>query len=588
MIFAWPLAALGLLAVPALAALYWLRRRSPRRRVSSLLLWRGEPPRRDAGRRRERFTAPLLFWLELAAVLLLVAAAAGPHVLTPDSRRPLVVVLDDSYSMRAGGDASPRAAAAAALLAELGSGRHATVTLVLAGERPQLLGAGDLEPPRVAAALDGWRAAAPASELEAAVALALELAGGRARELVMSDRAPPTEAAAEGLAWWAFGRPRANLAVVHAVRGGDTTAGDAAAGDRCLLQVANFSDEPAETTLHVGYGDAPATTRPLRLAAAATTTVRLPVPAGAAVRVELGGDDLPTDDRIVLLPETARPLRVANELRDPALRALVAETLAATGRARIVEGDAELVVHDRPEDDDGAVWSVRLVGGERAEPYLGPFVLDLDHPLAEGLSLPGVIWAAPPRSDERGAGAVDVPVVSAGDVPLLIDRENGGVHRVTLRFEAALSTLQRTPNWPILWWNLLEWRAASAPGLRRHNARLGETVTVTLAPGDDELRWRPPGGAEAVLPAVAGRVELRAETTGVHEVAYGDDAERFAVNALTAAESDLRTAVSGRWGGWAEPGDARWSERPVGWTLVLAALAFLLLHLYAADGGRTP
>jgi len=585
MIFAWPLAVLGLLAAPALAALYFLRQRSRRRRVSSLLLWRGEPPRRDAGRRPERFAAPLPFWLELAAILLLVTAAAGPHLLTPDSRRPLVAVLDDSYSMRAGGAASPRAAAAAALLEELGSGRHSAVTLVLAGERPQLLSA-DLETAEVAAALHGWGAAAPSADLEGAVALALELAGERARVLVASDRAPRAAAEVEGLAWRAFGRARGNLAVVHAVRGG-ADAGGRDEGDHCLLEIANFSDEAAETTLGVRYEGASATDRPLRLAASSTATVRLPVPAGAAVELELAGDELAIDDRVVLLPETARPVRVANGLRDGTLRDLVGATLAATGRVRTVTDDAELVVHDRPEAAGDAVWTVSVLGGAGSVPYLGPFVLDLGHPLAEGLSLSGVIWAAPPWPENAAAA-----VVSAGDVPLVVDRERSGArrdgaHHVTLRFHAALSNLQRTPNWPILWWNLLEWRAASAPGLRRHNVRLGETVTVALAPGDDELRWRPPGGVEVALPALApGRVEMRAGAVGVHEVAHGAGVERFAVNALAAAESDLRQAASGRWGGWEEPGGERWAERPVGWVFVLAAAALMLAHLYVADGRR--
>jgi hypothetical protein len=230
---------------------------------------------------------------------------------------------------------------------------------------------------------------------------------------------------------------------------------------------------------------------------------------------------------------------------------------------------------------------VSVLGGAGSVPYLGPFVLDLGHPLAEGLSLSEVIWAAPPWPENAAAA-----VVSAGDVPLVVDRERSGArrdgaHHVTLRFHAALSNLQRTPNWPILWWNLLEWRAASAPGLRRHNVRLGETVTVALAPGDDELRWRPPGGVEVALPALApGRVEMRAGAVGVHEVAHGAGVERFAVNALAAAESDLRQAASGRWGGWEEPGGERWAERPVGWVFVLAAAALMLAHLYVADGRR--
>ncbi|MEM7582312.1 MAG: BatA domain-containing protein [Acidobacteriota bacterium] len=55
MSFAWPWAFVGLLALPALVAIYWLRQRSRRLVVSSLMLWRDQLPSRASGRRRERF-----------------------------------------------------------------------------------------------------------------------------------------------------------------------------------------------------------------------------------------------------------------------------------------------------------------------------------------------------------------------------------------------------------------------------------------------------------------------------------------------------------------------------------------------------
>ena len=78
MTFAWPWAFLGLLALPVLAAIYWLRQRARRLPVSSLLLWREAPESRIGGRKIERFESPPIFWLELLILALLVVAAAGP------------------------------------------------------------------------------------------------------------------------------------------------------------------------------------------------------------------------------------------------------------------------------------------------------------------------------------------------------------------------------------------------------------------------------------------------------------------------------------------------------------------------------
>ncbi len=107
MTFAWPWAFLGLLALPALAAIYWLRQRARRRPVSSLLLWREAPQSRASGRRFERFEASRLFLLELLILTLLVVAAAGPRLPSRPAPRPAVLALDGPFALPGGGRCSP-------------------------------------------------------------------------------------------------------------------------------------------------------------------------------------------------------------------------------------------------------------------------------------------------------------------------------------------------------------------------------------------------------------------------------------------------------------------------------------------------
>src|SRR5262245_19298397 len=96
----WALAALA--AVPALAAIYWLRNTWRQVPVSSLMLWLHQTEAQASGLRMRRLETPLLFFLEIAALILLAFAATGPRVDTGQGRWPLVVVLDDSFSMLAG------------------------------------------------------------------------------------------------------------------------------------------------------------------------------------------------------------------------------------------------------------------------------------------------------------------------------------------------------------------------------------------------------------------------------------------------------------------------------------------------------
>lgn len=98
MSFAWPLALIGLLAVPALAAAYaWQVRRRRRRAVtySSVALIRAAAPRRTS--RRRHAPAALL----LAALACLTLAGARPQVRTdvPVSGSAVILALDVSGSM---------------------------------------------------------------------------------------------------------------------------------------------------------------------------------------------------------------------------------------------------------------------------------------------------------------------------------------------------------------------------------------------------------------------------------------------------------------------------------------------------------
>lgn len=625
----WPWALAGLLAIPALVLIYWLRQRTRTQAVPSLLLWRRQRPERQEGARRDRFHAPPLFWLELAILALLILAAAGPTLWAALEQRPLVVVLDDSFSMTVelsarsaraaeGRADTPRQRAAEALRRELDTGgrRHGDLTLVLAGDTPQVLA----RLPRASTAtrgaswegldnaLTGWRCGAPRANLGAALSLASELGGPRARILVLSDHRPPEGDPGPGhLEWRAFGRAAPNLAIVGAVRGGE------AGGDRILLEIANYSTRPAETTLElralaslddpesppessVGIEEVP-----LRLAPGEVVRQRLGVPDELAIQATLDGDRLPMDDRVILLPETAAPVAVALDLAEGGDRDLIERTLASDGRARFGALTPELVIRgpEDPPTESPGTWEVVVVAEDDALAYLGPFVVDRRHPLGEGLGLSGVVWAAG-RSGMPAAASTQGTrwVVRAGDVPLLGDLAlDGGRHRLTLRWRRDLSTLARSPDWPILWSNLLQWRISARPGPRPVNARLGSAITVVRPPVDvsntpEPLRLRSPGGTEQSLGA-GQEVRWTASTVGLHAVvdpaASGDASVRhLAVNALAPLESDLGNLGEGVLGSWEDPeGQGTHRRLSLTWLCLLGAAGLLVWHrLLSRGGGR--
>jgi hypothetical protein len=149
-----------------------------------------------------------------------------------------------------------------------------------------------------------------------------------------------------------------------------------------------------------------------------------------------------------------------------------------------------------------------------------------------------------------------------------------------LRLRPDLSTLQESPNWPILIWNLINWRAQAAPGLRQKNLRLGGDAELTVESGVESVNVVDPRRLARKLPARDKSVLIRADVAGVYEIDANQNRYSFAANALGREESDLTRAASGRWGNWANATALQWEYRSVAWALLLLALSALAVHAW--------
>ena len=242
-------------------------------------------------------------------------------------------------------------------------------------------------------------------------------------------------------------------------------------------------------------------------------------------------------------------------------------------------------------------WSLRWPDSGATNAFTGPFIVDNSHPLAEGIALEGVIWAAAALTNSPG----DVPVILAGNTPLLSAREDAlGRRHLTLNLNPELSTLQNTPDWPILFWNILSWRISEMPGLKESNTRLGTEVNLKTT-GEAVTVIQPDGGKQS-FPKTGGELALETPMPGIYSVVSGAGVPpantehtgrmpvplQFSVNALAADESDLSACATGQWGGWSEDTERRLEEASAVWIFGLLALALLTTHLYlvaTAKGG---
>ncbi|MFW6171638.1 MAG: hypothetical protein ACODAD_14205, partial [Planctomycetota bacterium] len=216
-------------------------------------------------------------------------------------------------------------------------------------------------------------------------------------------------------------------------------------------------------------------------------------------------------------------------------------------------------------------------------PYTGPFVIDRSHALTDGLSLANVIWAAGENSDVEG-----LPIITAGNVPLLTEIETvSGGRRIRMRFAAETSTFQDTPDWPIFFANLVEWRRSRLPGIAAPNAHLGQNVAVTLEETVDRVEVVSPDGTRRPMELRGRRLSIPAERVGVHSVKAGEKEYRFACNTLSRGESDLANCRSGRWGDWNDSKSYQDRRASLGWVFLVMAIAVLFGHLalVARDSG---
>jgi hypothetical protein len=262
------------------------------------------------------------------------------------------------------------------------------------------------------------------------------------------------------------------------------------------------------------------------------------------------------------------------------LRGIVESAIRSVTNASLVSTDPEIVLTD--EDDRASsprAWTVRIIASPDSESYVGPFVLDRNHPLTEGLSLDGVIWGASKSTQVTGT-----PVIMAGNVPLLSDiRRSDGTREVRLWFRPDLSTLQRTPGWPVLMWNLLTWRAAELPGVNQSNLRLGSDAKVKLSSGATVVDVTAPTGVTQRMTAIEQTVSFKPESPGIYTAAIGGERYPFVVNALRKEESDLRGASTGNWGSLFDTTGADSEQRNIAWIFLLLLMVVLAAHLALAS-----
>ncbi len=554
--FLYPLGLLALASVPVVVALHLFRRRFRPHVVSAVFLWAAQDRLPLAGRRREHLRTHASFWCETVAALLLGLAFAGPRIFGAGEAVHLVVVLDGSASMAARTREGVIADRALELVRDqieaLPSGSR--VTLIESGRRPAIRAGPAAFTGEARDALDRWEPNGASHAISPAVALGSQLAGG-GRVLLVTDHYEP-EAWPPEIEIEALGEPTDNVAITHASRrrSQDPTGEES---ERVDLTIANSGAGARPVRLALVAEEIELETREIVIAARSREHVAFRLPRDTPLLVaRIDGDALAIDDRAFLAPLPPRTLALASTLDLDTARRLGLSRPGGSSIARWLESvsgtieapdaaSAHLVIASGALPP-GASWCLSLESrGSERRPWIGPFVLDRRHPLLDGVTLDGIVW-----SGSIGAPLAGVPVISAGSEPLLSEDEVAGRRIFRMDFDPASSTLQRSPDWPILLANLAEMRRAELPGPARTNLAVGESFRY-FARESADYRLEGPGGIREIAARTVLEIDA-IEEPGVYVLSDASGASgasgplcTVAYSFCDAAESDLSGLGSG-------------------------------------------
>ncbi|MBX3436076.1 MAG: hypothetical protein KF861_01200, partial [Planctomycetaceae bacterium] len=215
----------------------------------------------------------------------------------------------------------------------------------------------------------------------------------------------------------------------------------------------------------------------------------------------------------------------------------------------------------------------------QAQDLLGPYLIEKQHPLMDGIVLGGVVWGGVQPTD------LDLRrLISAGRIPLLGQVAGLAATVYVMNIDLSRSNISESPDWPILLTNLVERCRDELPGLRLWNYRLNETIRFRAARAADDSAGRelalllPSGHARPLIRDRNDLVEItRLDETGIYSVKDGATTiGEFAVNFFDNDESSLTALAPGERKPPSSAAESRLSiDDPYSWLMALAILILL-------------
>lgn len=297
----------GLLGIPLIVAIHFLRHKTKERLSSTMFLLEVLAPEDRAGRFWDRLRTSRTFWLQILCVLLLTWVLVSPHWVRENTFRPVVFVMDDSISM------SPfhkeAIQAVAKRMGELeASGIPSLWTIMPSSSRNTHLYRGNNHRDALSA-LENWTPHSGSHSPVPALRTAEAVAGktGITHFITSSRDNVPLNQSATGI-----GRPLDNVGFAGITRQ------EQSAVPRWRIAIRNNASSPQERQLTIRHSGQESV-KPIRLNPKAISEFEVELPAGVdSMEVLLTPDTFEEDDTLFLVRPEPHPVAYSISLKDPA------------------------------------------------------------------------------------------------------------------------------------------------------------------------------------------------------------------------------------------------------------------------------
>ncbi len=592
--------AFAALSIP-LVVLYMLRTRRHRHEVSSVMLWdrAGVAVTSAVPWQRPRMSA--LFLLQLLVLLLFALLLARPFGREVSLLGPHTVFVMDTSGSMAMEDRLESAKDRALDLIGAASGTNA-ISIIDAGPRPRVLAALVREPAELRGTISDLTVGGGQADLAGAISLANSLAtpDRPTRILIFSDGGSPDVGAPVepviGAEHLLFADSRDNAAIT-AFSGEATSDGQV----RLFVEVTNYGTQPLDALLSFSVDGGTPVSLPASLTPGGRFRdgLRVDAGSGSSIAVTLQGQDgsplvdgNPLDDASFMVLGVGDSSGVAivgtGSIFLDALIDSVAGFDPAAGEA------PEVLIIDRETvaNVTAPTWLIRP-----ATPPDGVTITGVVQNTAATFQRPGEPLLADVDLSQLAIGEADIvdapdwlPLVKAGDVPLVLLGEVDGHRSVYFTFDLTQSNLPVQVGFPIFGTHILQYLAGQdlaslVPG------PAGQPITVAPPPGFATTVITPSGETRNV-PATVGRFEDTVEP-GIYHVVYEAEGEEartgpVAVRLFSTAESVGSSRQIQTESLALAPADATAIVREWAPWIVSIVLALMLIEWWLGHGAPRP